>query len=204
MAEGKQQAPQGTEEEAPAGAMAPAPVTETQEAQPVVRPKSTQAMAPVGEAQEATAAGGTGEWWQSPALANVATGRGRAPKPRPSLMNWRERRVIGDEEEEWSYSTAPGQYTMDVLRDRFGEAGYQGLSSWQRLDGSSGHSDPTRFQLSSPRLHLPPAVSVPVVGDPGLGVPPSQSQPGASGGMLGAHPRDRPQAHRGPALGLRA
>lgn len=63
--------------------------------------------------------------------------------------------MTGDEEDEWSYSTAPGQYTLDVLRDRFGEPGY--LHPPPRAS-----TDSSRIQITSPRFKSPPS------GDPEL------------------------------------
>lgn len=79
---------------------------------------------------------------------------------------WRERHVTEDDEEDWSYSTAPGQTTLDILLEHFGEAGYQDSSSWQWWDqgmeaaswsqpGSSSLQPGTDgFQLASPKLKL--------------------------------------------------
>lgn len=132
MAEGKQEAPLEADDAAPVGATGPVPGLEAQEVQPEVRPKvlETRAMVPVPEVQEIGVSGALGEWWHSPSLANPNAGRAHTPGARPSLLEWRERRLTEDDEEEWSYSIAPGQYTVEVLRDRFGEAGYQGTPLW--------------------------------------------------------------------------
>lgn len=119
----------------PARAIGPEP--EAQEVQPVVRPKVVEPRpaAPAAETQGAGAPAALGEWWHSTALANLEPGRVATPGLRAPLMDWRERRLTGEEEEEWSYSTAPRQYMMDVLRDRFREVGYQDTSSWPRRTG---------------------------------------------------------------------
>lgn len=83
---------------------------------------------------------------------------------------WRERRVTGDEEREWSYSTAPGQYTLDVLREHFGETGY--LHSPLLSGGSSRlqRSVDPGFQRASSSFILPSGIS------PDLGeLPPGQA-----------------------------
>ncbi|XP_039191766.1 UDP-GlcNAc:betaGal beta-1,3-N-acetylglucosaminyltransferase-like protein 1 isoform X1 [Crotalus tigris] len=92
-----------------------------------------------------------GEWWFSPTLGLPEDGRGR--RLAPSFTGWRECRVTGDYEEEWSCSTAPGQYTLDVLRDQFGERIYPAT-----IHSPSKDSRPytSQFRLSGTELNLHP------------------------------------------------
>lgn len=198
MAEGRQAGPQGPGEDTQEGPVVPVSAVETQQAQPVVHPKETRAAPPV-VAQEAAPPGRVGEWGQSPALGSA--GRGLARRRVASAVGeWRERRAMEDDEGAWSYSTAPGQYTLDVLRERFGEAGHRGPSSRQHMDGWSEGSDPARFRLSSPRSHHPPAASVLAP----EGTAASQGQPtwprgSTEGEAWEAAPRGTPGA-QGPGL----
>ncbi|XP_039199829.1 uncharacterized protein LOC120308192 [Crotalus tigris] len=120
---------------------------------PAVRPKEwlLPPAVDVGpETRQRPAVTEAGEWWLSPTLQRLDTGRQPIVGERDSYAAWRERRVTGDEEDEWSYSTAPGQYTLDVLRDRFGETGFlpkQGVPPQPPI-GLSG------FRLASPRLRV--------------------------------------------------
>lgn len=70
-----------------------------------------------------------------------------------------------DEEGEWSYSTGPGTTMLDVLREKFWEASFRDVPSWQPWAtvaetsttwqggvGTQGSMD-TRFHLASPKLH---------------------------------------------------
>ncbi|XP_039176537.1 uncharacterized protein LOC120297685 [Crotalus tigris] len=120
---------------------------------PVVRPKERiiPPAVDVGpETKQRPAATEAAEWWLSPALQRLDTGRRPMLGDRDSYAAWRERRVAGDEEGDWSYSTAPGQYTLDVLRDRFGETGFlpkQGVAPQRPIDSSG-------FRLASPKLRV--------------------------------------------------
>lgn len=115
----------------------------------------------------------SGEWWHSSALTGSGGGM-RAPIPPPSgerFQRWRERRWVEDEDGgEWSYSTGPGPFTMDILRERFGEASFRDAPSWQPwatgVEPAStwqGVSRPasvdTHFHLASPKLRLEPVLT---------------------------------------------
>lgn len=75
---------------------------------------------------------------------------------------------VGDDNGEWSYSTAPGIQTMELLQERFGKASFS-VGSWQHweLEGEAlatgkawSHSDQqlagpaTQFRLASPKFQL--------------------------------------------------
>ncbi|XP_039213407.1 uncharacterized protein LOC120314410 [Crotalus tigris] len=159
MAEGKQDATPVEDTLLPGsaatGPTGPAQTVVAGEEQPVVRPKTIQGSGPAVVTTEAGAVKPREEWWQSPALTSLEAGRSRNLPGRPSLPGWRERRLTGEDEDEWSYSTAPGEYTLDVLRERFGEGSCQGRSSRQRSEGTSGRADTSQFRLSSLRFRLP-------------------------------------------------
>lgn len=68
---------------------------------------------------------GVGEWW----LGSLSKGGYAAPHSPPALILSRshfsqlwKRRISVDE---WSYSTALGSQTLDVLREMFGHVGFQ-------------------------------------------------------------------------------
>lgn len=73
-----------------------------------------------------------GRWWKSPVLQNCGEWRGQ-PSETPGLQfqGWRERRWTEDEDGDWSYSTGLGASTLDILRDKFGEASFCDAPSWQ-------------------------------------------------------------------------
>lgn len=94
----------------------------------------------IPEAQGAASGGDglSGEWWNSPAVTCLVASQSPAPgdEGRP-MSQWRERHVTKEDEEDSTAkedeedSTAPGQTTMEILREHFGEAGYQDSSPWQ-------------------------------------------------------------------------
>lgn len=75
----------------------------------------------------------------------------------------------GDEDGEWSYSTALSSQPMDLLRERFGEASFCDVGAWKRVD-TEAEGLPTwkarrqstqqlavpsaRFHLASPKFLL--------------------------------------------------
>ncbi|XP_039196604.1 uncharacterized protein LOC120306793 [Crotalus tigris] len=60
--------------------------------------------------------------------------------------------MAGDDEEDWSCSTAPGQYTLEVLREQFGERIYP---ETVRSPGKDSTPYVSHFQLASPEFKLP-------------------------------------------------
>lgn len=109
------------------------------------------------------------DWWHSPALAS--TGRvgehQTSPPYSERFHRWRERRWVEDDDgAAWSYSMGPRKTTINVLRERFGEAGFRDAQSWQPwMRGADagttwqGVSGPpsvqeTWFCLASPKLRL--------------------------------------------------
>lgn len=106
--------------------------------EPDVQPKErkTQQRESGMDDLEASIPGGaktlSGEWWQSSALAGP--GSVKAPTSHPSdlaFQGWREQRWMEDDEGEWNYTTSPGNSTLDVLQERFGEASFWNAPSWQ-------------------------------------------------------------------------
>lgn len=74
----------------------------------------------------------TGEGWHSSALTGPVTTKPPTPHPGDmAFQGWRERRWMEGKEGEWSYSTGPGTTTLDILRERFGEASFWDTPSWQ-------------------------------------------------------------------------
>lgn len=104
-------------------------------------------------------------------------GLGQSRSHTPSLVGaqfqgWREQRWLEDEEGDWSQSTSLGATTMDVLRDRFGEASFWDAPSWQpwapggeRMDvwgtGGTRPGPGSKLLLASPKLRLKPRRPVP-------------------------------------------
>lgn len=96
-----------------------------------------------------------------------------APATNPELLRQTSDRVareawLTDDEGKWNYLTAPGSQTMEVLRERFGEASFCDGPTWPRWDLSGEGAAvwqtqrtavlpapalPARFQLTSPKLH---------------------------------------------------
>lgn len=105
----------------------------------VVRPKERKARDEDRsvECKEETDRGPTqsssGHWWHSSALTGPGEPRDRTPPPivGAPFQGWRERRWTEEDEQEWSYSTGPGATTMEVLRERFGEASFRDTPAWQ-------------------------------------------------------------------------
>ncbi|XP_039178262.1 uncharacterized protein LOC120298525 [Crotalus tigris] len=190
MAEGTQGAALVEGEMAADGPADTVPVLEPAAAQPVVRPKLLLPAIPGLDEGEARAAKPQEEWWQSPAVTGMQTERLLTPKPKPSHSGWRERCATIEDDDDWSYSTAPGQETMDILRRRFGEASYRGAADmWQSEGDAAGRTPSSRFRLSSPRLRLP-------TGGPGaMGLPSS----GSPGHARPAQPGGPKNVARGPA-----
>lgn len=107
--------------------------------QAVVRPKERKPWQEGGSAENieafetGIAQASSGNWWHSSALTGPMMPRPPTPPPAGApFQGWRERRWTEDEEGEWSYSTGPGATTMDVLRERFGEANFWDVPSWQQ------------------------------------------------------------------------
>ncbi|XP_039211424.1 uncharacterized protein LOC120313512 [Crotalus tigris] len=152
-----------------------APITE----QPVVRPKVREACLPnlsieVQGPQGIISGAHTlaGEWLQSPVVTGMAEGCGVGPTEDGRMITqWRERRPMDEEEEDWSYATAPGQTVMDLLREQFGEGGIPGCAFMAEMDArtrstimvtnssSSTHTASGRFRLTSPKLKPEPTRS---------------------------------------------
>ncbi|XP_039209801.1 proline-rich transmembrane protein 2-like [Crotalus tigris] len=169
------------------------PVPDQAAEQPVVRPKLLLAANPGPGVEETGAVKPQEEWWQSPALTGVQTGQPLTPKPKPSHSGWRERRVTSEDDEDWSYSTAPGQDTMEILRHRFGEASYRGASNmWQSEEDSAARTPSSRFRLSSPWLRLPPPAGGSALTGLPSGGPPGQPQSAQQAGSR--------NVARGPAV----
>lgn len=109
-----------------------------------VRPKDRSGLQKPVDDQEwlETEHGGTGEWWLGP----LGTVDYRAPPPQAFLLNlsgahfaqWRELRIPDDD---WSYSTAVGSQTIEVLQEMFEAAGFR-EQAWQWLAGRGGSSVP--------------------------------------------------------------
>lgn len=144
--------------------------------QPVVRPKqlARRNEERSGESQEAQGTGATqsssGHWWHSSTLIGTVGPRLSTTSPAGApFQGWRERQWAEDEEE-WNYSTGPGMTTMDVLRERFGEASFRDAPSWQpwapgldpsinwqgRVGAAPGSEN--RFRLASPKLRAEQAL----------------------------------------------
>lgn len=140
---------------------------------PVVRPKQREKREEEKtESQEVQGFSSTktssGHWWHSSALTGKMGPRlPTAPPSRTRFQGWREWQWANDEEGEWSYSTGPGVTTMDILRERFGEASFRDAPSWQpwapsidpsvTWQGGSGApvvSSDSRFRLVSPKLQV--------------------------------------------------
>lgn len=81
-----------------------------------------------GESQEAQGTGATqsssGHWWHSSALTGTVGAQLPPPPPQGLCSKDGEKDSGPNEEGAWSYSTGPGVTTMDVLRERFGEASF--------------------------------------------------------------------------------
>lgn len=92
----------------------------------VVRPKEGPGKQRPAEKTEARL-GESGEWW----LGQPGTGDYRSFSPPASLLTpsgthftqWHECRILDDDD--WSYSTAVGTQTIEVLREMFGVAGFR-------------------------------------------------------------------------------
>lgn len=150
-----------------------------------------QPAAPVSETQDAGPPGPSGEWWHSSALTNLHAGHTHTLGAEEPLMEWRERPLMDEDDGDWSYSTAPGQHTMDILRDRFGETGFQDpplwssweaaceTASWPRMETQPTQLGLPQFRLASPRFRVAPGhvPGTPQVGGPDLGIPTEQSRP---------------------------
>ncbi|XP_039215403.1 uncharacterized protein LOC120315311 [Crotalus tigris] len=208
MAEGTQGVPLVEGEVVAAGAdgvVEAVPVPEPAAEQPVVRPKLLLATNPGPGVEDPGATKLQEEWWQSPVLTGGQADQLPTPRPKPIHSGWRERRVTTEDDEDWSYSMAPGQETMDILRHRFGEASYRGASNvWQSEEDSAGRTPSSRFRLSSPRLRLPHSAGGPAVTGLPTGSPPGQPQPArpvGPGGVVGGPELAGGVGQRGPVTG---
>ncbi|XP_039213329.1 uncharacterized protein LOC120314367 [Crotalus tigris] len=121
---------------------------------PVVRPKERSIPPVLGVdpgMKQQPALPETVEWGLSSTLQRLDTEGRVVTTDKGPAEGWRERRAVSGEEGDWSYSTTPGQYTLDVLKARFGEPGFlprQGAIP-RRPTESPG------FRLASPLLRGP-------------------------------------------------
>lgn len=152
-----------------------APAVETVEAEPlVVRPKQRDtrkelsAEDPESQEEGENSQVASSYWWQSPAV-RQGVSKSQTPAPTgPQFQGWREHRWAEEDDGEWSYSTGVGSTTMDILRERFGEASFRDAPSWQpwapggdhadswQKTGSAGPGSGSRIRLASPKFRPKP------------------------------------------------
>ncbi|KAM3835807.1 uncharacterized protein M6D78_010313 [Vipera latastei] len=166
MAEGTEDAAPLAEGQEEAGAAAGLleSVEVGEEALPSVRRKEKPPPleGPGSGLQEAAVRGRSSDRWTYSDGDHRGLGQGLMNRPKGASTEWRERCFMEDSGEEWSYSTVPGNRTMEVLRERFGEVRGRepGLWSvpdesdqgqWSLPGGLARRSSPPRSRMDSPR-----------------------------------------------------